>query len=207
MRTELIIQASESDAIIALLQDGRLTELVSENEQQQFSVGDVYLGVVRKLAPSLNAAFVDVGYEKDSFLHYHDLGPQIPTWQNYLKKVRQSKYTSDLSEVEILPEIEKDGAMETLIKPGDEVLVQITKEPISTKGPRVTSDISIAGRFIVLVPFNGRISVSQKIRDRKERERLRKLVQSILPKALASLCVLWLKELPNKILRLTSMIW
>ena len=182
MRTELIIQASESDAIIALLQDGRLTELVSENEQQQFSVGDVYLGVVRKLAPSLNAAFVDVGYEKDSFLHYHDLGPQIPTWQNYLKKVRQSKYTSDLSEVEILPEIEKDGAMEALIKPGDEVLVQITKEPISTKGPRVTSDISIAGRFIVLVPFNGRISVSQKIRDRKERERLRKLVQSILPK-------------------------
>ena len=182
MRTELIIQASESDAIIALLQDGRLTELVSENEQQQFSVGDVYLGVVRKLAPNLNAAFVDVGYEKDSFLHYHDLGPQIPTWQNYLRKVRQSKYTSDLSEVEILPEIEKDGSLEVLLKPGDEVLVQITKEPISTKGPRVTSDISIAGRFIVLVPFNGRISVSQKIRDRKERDRLRKQVQNVLPK-------------------------
>ncbi len=181
MRTELIIQANESDAVIALLKDGRLTELVQEDAKQQFSVGDVYLGQVRKLAPSLNAAFVDVGYEKDAFLHYHDLGPQISSWQSFNKKVHLGKQPANIANFTMEPLIEKDGAMENILKQGDQILVQVVKEPISTKGPRVTSEISIAGRFIVLVPFTSRISVSQKIRERKEKERLRKLVQSIRP--------------------------
>jgi ribonuclease G len=144
MRTELIIQASESDAVIALLKDGRLTELVQEDAKQQYSVGDVYLGQVRKLAPSLNAAFVDVGYEKDAFLHYHDLGPQISSWQSFNKKVQLGKQPANIAEYPLEPLIEKDGAMDTVLKPGDQILVQVVKEPISTKCPRVTSEISIA---------------------------------------------------------------
>ncbi|CAI8382965.1 MAG: Ribonuclease E [Owenweeksia sp. TMED14] len=182
MRTELIIQANESNAVMSLLKDGRLVELVNEDAKQQFSVGDVYLGQARKLAASLNAAFIDVGYEKDAFLHYHDLGPQISSWLSFNKKVHLGKQSSNIADFELLPLIEKDGAMENTIKSGDEILVQVVKEPISTKGPRVTSEISIAGRFIVLVPFTDRISVSQKVRDRKEKDRLRKLIQSIRPK-------------------------
>lgn len=133
MRTELIIQASESDAVIALLKDGRLTELIQEDAKQQFSVGDVYLGQVRKLAPSLNAAFVDVGYEKDAFLHYHDLGPQISSWQSFNKKVHLGKQPANIADFNLEPLIEKDGAMESVLKPGDQILVQVVKEPISTK--------------------------------------------------------------------------
>ncbi|MDP5067660.1 MAG: ribonuclease E/G, partial [Schleiferiaceae bacterium] len=118
MRTELIIQANESDAVIALLKDGRLTELVQEDAKQQFSVGDVYLGQVRKLAPSLNAAFVDVGYEKDAFLHYHDLGPQISSWQSFNKKVHLGKQPANIADFAMEPLIEKDGAMENLLKQG-----------------------------------------------------------------------------------------
>jgi len=181
MRTELVVQASESDAVIALLQEGRLTELVKEDGQQAYSVGDVYLGTVRKLAPSLNAAFVDVGYEKDAFLHYHDLGPQIKSWLAFTKKVRQGNQAAKIAKADLLEHIDKNGSIDQVLKPGDEILVQIAKEPISTKGPRVTADISLAGRFMVLVPFTERISVSQKIRERKEKDRLRKLAQKIRP--------------------------
>jgi len=182
MRTELIIQSNESNAVISLLKNGRLVELVNEDAKQQFSVGDVYLGQVRKLATSLNAAFIDVGYEKDAFLHYHDLGPQISSWLSFNKKVHLGKQSSNIADFGLLPQIKKDGDMDNVLKPGNEVLVQVVKEPISTKGPRVTSEISIAGRFIVLVPFTDRISVSQKIRERKEKDRLRKLVQAMRPK-------------------------
>ena len=171
MRTELIIQSNESNAVISLLKNGRLVELVNEDAKQQFSVGDVYLGQVRKLATSLNAAFIDVGYEKDAFLHYHDLGPQISSWLSFNKKVHLGKQSSNIADFGLLPQIKKDGDMDNVLKPGNEALVQVVKEPISTKGPRVTSEISIAGRFIVLVPFTDRISVSQKIRERKEKDR------------------------------------
>src|SRR6056300_1368671 len=182
MKTELVISASSDQADIALLEDGRLQELIKEKGDDSFSVGDVYLGTVKKLATGLNAAFVDVGYEKDAFLHYHDLGPQINSWQSYLRRTLNGKQQSNLTNFKSEPNIEKEGNIGDVIKQGDQILVQITKEPISTKGPRITAELSIAGRFVVLVPFSNRVSVSQKIRERDEKDRLKNLVRSIKPK-------------------------
>jgi ribonuclease G len=182
MKTELVISASSDQADIALLEDGRLQELIKEKGADRFSVGDVYLGTVKKLATSLNAAFVDVGYEKDAFLHYNDLGPQIKSWQTYLRRTLKGKQLSNITNFKAEPNIEKDGNIGDVLKQGDQILVQITKEPISTKGPRITAELSIAGRFVVLVPFSNRVSVSQKIREREEKDRLKKLVRSIKPK-------------------------
>lgn len=182
MRNELIIHTRENEAVIALLQDGKLTELHTESDDDRFSVGDVYVGRVRKLAKGLNAAFVDVGYEKDAFLHYHDLGPQVNSWHSFTKRTQLGKQQSNITNFQLQTQIEKDGSIDEVLKPGQNIVVQIAKEPISTKGPRITSDISLAGRFIVLVPFTNRVSVSQKIRDRKEKDRLKKLAIDILPK-------------------------
>lgn len=182
MRNELIIHSRENEAVIALLQDGKLTELHTERDDARFSVGDIYIGRVRKLAKGLNAAFVDVGYEKDAFLHYHDLGPQVKSWHSFMKRTQTGKQHSNITNFQFQPLIDKNGSIDEVLKPGQNIVVQIAKEPISTKGPRITSEISLAGRFIVLVPFTSRVSVSQKIRDRKEKDRLKKLAINILPK-------------------------
>jgi len=182
MRTELVISASSDRADIALLEDGRLQELIKEKGDDSFSVGDVYLGTVKKLATGLNAAFVDVGYEKDAFLHYHDLGPQINSCQSYLRRTLKGKQQSNITNFKSEANIQKEGNIGDVLKQGDQILVQITKEPISTKGPRITAELSIAGRFVVLVPFSTRVSVSQKIRERDEKDRLKNLVRSIKPK-------------------------
>jgi ribonuclease G len=180
--TELFIHStSDESAVIALQKDGKLTELLHQDADNNFSVGDVYLGKVKKLAPSLNAAFVEVGYEKDAFLHYHDLGPQIRSSINFSKKTQQGKQHANLTGFKIQPLIKKDGKIEDVLQPGQDILVQIAKEPISTKGPRITSELSIAGRYIVLVPFSNRISVSQKIREKEEKDRLRDIAASVQP--------------------------
>lgn len=182
MRNELIINAQGDTVEIALLQEGKLTELIKDNGDNKFSVGDIYLGKIKKLATGLNAAFVDVGYEKDAFLHYHDLGPNIKSWQNFAKRTFTGKQNWSLTNFKKQPQIDKNGTVDEVLKSGHNMLVQIAKEPISTKGPRITSEISLPGRFVVLVPFSDRVSVSQKIRDRKEKDRLRKIVDSIRPK-------------------------
>lgn len=182
MRTKLIINARAEQAEIALLQDDRLTELILEKSDNRFSVGDIYLGRVKKLASGLNAAFVDVGYAKDAFLHYHDLGPQIKSWLSFLKRSQKGKQQWSIANFKMQPLIDKNGSMDEVLKTGQEILVQIAKEPISTKGPRITSEISLPGRYVVLVPFSDRISISQKIRDRKERDRLRNLAKNARPK-------------------------
>lgn len=158
-----------------------MVELHQEKADDSFSVGDVYLGTVKKLVPGLNAAFVDVGYEKDAFLHYHDLGPQVRSFSKYLSRTQKGKQRWTLGDFQLEKEIDKDGKIDEVLQSGSKILVQIAKEPISTKGPRITSEISLPGRYIVLVPFSDRISVSQKIKDRDEKERLRRLVQSIKP--------------------------
>ncbi len=146
MRTELVISANSDRADIALLEDGRLHELIKEKGDDSFSVGDVYLGTVRKIATGLNAAFVDVGYEKDAFLHYHDLGPQIRTWSSYLKKTLKGKQQHTIANYPPEANIDKEGNIGDILTTGDQILVQITKEPISTKGPRITAEQSIAWR-------------------------------------------------------------
>ena len=183
MISELVVDVQPKEVSIALLNDKRLVELQKEPCNISFALGDIYLGKVKKLMPGLNAAFIDVGYKKDAFLHYLDLGPNFNTQQKYLKQLLSDpKKAPVLSKTQILPEIEKNGSISDVLKVGQEVLVQIAKEPISTKGPRLTSELSFAGRYIVLIPFADKVSVSTKIKSSEERARLRQLIQSIKPK-------------------------
>ena len=183
MSSELIIDVSPSHVEIALLENKKLVELNRENSDIKFAVGDIYLAKVKKIMPGLNAAFVDVGYEKDAFLHYLDLGPQFQTLNKFLKQVSSKKVKpSQALKNPPEPDINKDGKITEVLKAGQTILVQVAKEPISTKGPRLTSEISVAGRNIVLVPFSDKISVSQKIATNEEKSRLKKLIQSICPK-------------------------
>jgi ribonuclease G len=180
---ELIIDTKSGEVEIALLEDKTLTELHKEKSNQSFQVGDIYLGKVRKIMPGLNAAFVTVGYEKDAFLHYLDLGPQVRSLNKYTKLALGGKAARIPMEQFILEEeIEKTDKITNVLKSNQPVLVQIEKEPISSKGPRISSEISLAGRYIVLVPFSNRISVSQKISSVEERNRLKRLITSIRPK-------------------------
>lgn len=183
MSVELVINSSNTEVVLALLRDGKLIELHREKNNNNFSVGDIYLGKIKKIMPGLNATFVNVGYEKDAFLHYLDLGPQFNSVHKYTDQVIKKKHTTaDLSNFKFEPEIEKTGKIEKVLKSNQNVLVQIAKEPISTKGPRLSSEISIAGRYLVLVPFSDRVSVSQKIKSAEEKERLVRLIKSIKPK-------------------------
>lgn len=180
---ELVLSSTPSEVLIALLKDKQLVELHKEPKDTKFAVGDIYLGKVRKVLPSLNAAFVDVGYEKDAFLHYFDLGPQVLSLNKFVKRTREGKEkTSNLLYFKSEADIEKTGTMSEVLDAGQEVLVQVAKEPISTKGPRIGSELSIPGRYLVLVPFSERVSVSQRIGNRKEKDRLKKLIKSIKPK-------------------------
>src|SRR5690625_6172560 len=157
-------------------------QLHREEVDLNFAVGDMYLGKVKKLAPSLSAAFVDIGYSKDAFLHYHDLGPNVRSLFNYTQLVSNGKFkSSNLKSFRKEPQIKKDGTIGEVLNPGDNILIQITKEPIQTKGPRITSEISIAGRYLILTPFSNKVSISQKIKSRPERDRLVALVESIKP--------------------------
>ena len=183
MTSELVVDVQPKEVSIAVLEDKRLMELQKEARNISFSVGDIYLGKVKKLLPGLNATFVDVGYEKDAFLHYLDLGAQFNSCSKFVKQVlSDKKHLLPISKAKILPEIDKDGTIGDVLKVGQEVLVQIAKEPISSKGPRLTAEISFAGRYLVLIPFADKVSVSQKIKSGEEKARLRQLIQSIKPK-------------------------
>jgi len=181
--SELVVDVQPKEVSIAVLEDKNLVELQKEARNLSFAVGDIFLGKVKKLMPGLNAAFIDVGYKKDAFLHYQDLGPNFNSQQKFLKQaLGDAKKFPSLAKTQILPEIEKNGSISDILKVGQEVLVQIAKEPISTKGPRLTSELSFAGRYIVLIPFADKVSVSTKIKSSEERARLRQLIQSIKPK-------------------------
>lgn len=183
MNYELFIRSSSQEVDFALLKDGKLIELHKEEEGNKFSVGDIYLAKIRKTVPGLNASFVNVGYEKDAFLHYHDLGPNLSSLLKFIKLVSAGKIKDySLKNFPFEPEINKNGAIADVLSANQSILVQIVKEPISTKGPRISSEISLAGRYVVLVPFSDRVSVSQKIKSKEEKDRLKRLVQSIKPK-------------------------
>lgn len=183
MTSEVVIDVQQKEISIALLEDKNLVEYQSEPRSASFTVGNVYIAKVKKLMPGLNACFVDVGYERDAFLHFLDLGNQFPSYEKYLKQVQSDrKKLYPFSKASRLPDLQKDGSVQTTLKAGQEVLVQIVKEPISTKGPRLTGEISFAGRFLVLIPFGDKVSVSSKIKSGEERARLKQLIQSIKPK-------------------------
>ncbi|HLW33431.1 MAG TPA: Rne/Rng family ribonuclease [Aequorivita sp.] len=183
MNYELYIRSGSQAVDFALLKDGRLIELHKEEEDSEFTVGDIFLAKIRKTVPGLNAAFVNVGYEKDGFLHYHDLGPKVPSLLKFIKSTTTGKLKDfSLKEFPFDKEIDKHGNINDALKTNQSILVQVVKEPISTKGPRLSSELSIAGRYIVLVPFSDRVSVSQKIESTKEKDRLKRLITSIKPK-------------------------
>ena len=183
MSLELIVDARKGSIWLALLRDGKLIELHEERGNNDFSVGDIYLGKVRKIVPSLNAAFVDVGYEKDAFLHYLDLGPQFNSLNKFTKDTLHGKQSvSDLLYFKGEGDIPKDGKINDIISSSQPILVQVAKEPISSKGPRLCAEITLAGRYLVLVPFSDKISISQKIKEPEERKRLKDLMESIKPK-------------------------
>jgi ribonuclease G len=177
---ELIIRSSEDAVDFALLKDGKLIELHKQEETSNFQVGDIFIAKIRKPVAGLNAAFVNVGYEKDAFLHYHDLGPSFASYLKFIKLVSAGKLKDfSLKNFQFEKEIDKDGAVADILNANQSILVQVVKEPISTKGPRISCELSFAGRFLVLVPFSDRVSVSQKIESKEEKDRLKKLVQSI----------------------------
>jgi len=180
---DLIIDVGGSDVTLALLEDKQLIELNKEKNNVKFSVGDIYLGKVKKIMPGLNAAFVNVGYERDAFLHYLDLGAQFRTQHKYyLNAIQRQGRIIPLHKIKSEEDIDKDGKITDVLTTGQTVLVQITKEPISTKGPRLASEISLAGRNLVLIPFSDKVSISSKIESAEEKNRLKTLVQSIKPK-------------------------
>lgn len=183
MKSELIVDVQPSEVSIALLEDSRLVSLQKEARNIAYAVGDIYLAKVKKLMPGLNAAFVDVGYDKDAFLHYLDLGSQFASYCEFLKQAfDDKKRVPSLSRMKLLPDINKHGSVTDTLEKDQLLMVQIVKEPISSKGPRLTTEITFTGRFLVLIPFSDKISISQKIKTTEEKVRLRQLVESIRPK-------------------------
>lgn len=184
MNKELIINAAPQAVEIALLEDKRLVELHSEQAGASFAVGDLYLGKVKKLIPGLNAAFVDVGFEKDAFLHYTDLSPYVRSILKFTNIAMNDKSERgfDFSKFEVEPEIVKTGKIAEVLSGKPNILVQILKEPIAAKGPRLSCELSLPGRFVVLTPFNDIIAVSRKIHSSEERKRLFKIIEAIKPK-------------------------
>ena len=183
MDKELIINSSPTQVEIALMENNRLVEIHTEKTNSKFTVGDIFLGNVKKMRPSLNAAFVDLGHRKDAFLHYTDLGAQIKSLKKYTKEVMgKSLNTHLLEKFETEPDNPKNGKIDQVFAKNDYVLVQVLKEPISTKGPRLSCEITIPGRYVVLTPFNNTVSISKKIGNTAERQRLKVLVESIKPK-------------------------
>lgn len=182
MSYELIVNSTQNGYRIALLEDKKLVEYHQEKDDKKFNVGDIYLGTVRKVVPGLNAAFIDLAYEKDAFLHYLDMGPNVRSLINFTKQVQSNKKaTSNLGRFKKAPEIDKFGKINQVLSRNQQMLVQIVKEPISTKGPRLSCELSLAGRYIVLIPFSDMVSVSKKITNVVERKRLLRLVTSIKP--------------------------
>ncbi|MGZ3880308.1 MAG: Rne/Rng family ribonuclease [Flavisolibacter sp.] len=184
MNKELIINSTGHGVDIAMLEDKKLVELHTEKTDARFAVGDLYLGKVKKLIPGLNAAFVDVGFEKDAFLHYTDLSPYARSLLKFTQTAMNDKSADvfDFGQFQVEPEIIKTGKINEVLSGKPNILVQILKEPIANKGPRLSCELSLPGRFIVLTPFNDIVAVSRKIHSSEERKRLQRIVESIKPK-------------------------
>lgn len=183
MNRELIINVTPNEITIAMVEDKVLVELNKEQCKTGFAVGDIYLGKIRKIMPGLNAAFVNIGHEKDAFMHYLDLGPQFASLSKLVNnQVGGGRRQMRLEGMQLEQNIDKNGKISSFLQVGQTVMVQVAKEAISTKGPRLTADISLAGRNVVLVPFSNKVFISQKIRANEEKKRLKRIAAAVLPK-------------------------
>ncbi len=183
MEKELIINATPTQVEIALMENNKLVELHFQKTNTNFTVGDIFLGKVKKMMPSLNAAFVDIGHKRDAFLHYTDLGPQLRSLIKFTNGAMTGGINTHLMEnFKLEADIIKTGKIEQVLSKGQPILIQILKEPISTKGPRLSCEVTLPGRYLILTPFSDRVSVSKKIANQEDRKRLQVLVESIKPK-------------------------
>lgn len=183
MNTEVVVSVNPKEVSIAILEDSKLVELQKEGREETFAVGNIYCAKVKKVMSGLNACFVDIGYEKEAFLHLPDMTPNYNSFHKYLKQVQSDqKKLYPITKATQLPELSKDESIQKIVKVGDVVMAQIIKEPISTKGPRLTTELSFAGRLLVLIPMSDKVSVSTKIKSSSERARLKLIVESIKPK-------------------------
>jgi ribonuclease G len=182
MERELIIDVTSNEITVALLEDKLLAELSTEHATSNYSVGDIFLGKVTRIVPALNAAFVDIGDERDAFIHYLDLGIHFKSQQYLVRELLSGRHDYTLfPRIKTTDILGKDGKISDVLAVDQELMVQVVKEPISSKGARITAEISIAGRNMVLIPFGNKTHVSQKITSREERKRLERLMASILP--------------------------
>ena len=183
MNSELIIDSRPNEVTLALLEDQRLVEYQCEKNDSRYSVGNIYAAKVKKIMPALNACFVEVGHEREAFLHYQDLGINFHSLKKYTRQVLSDrKRLASIDKMRHQPDLPKVGEIQGVLEVGQELLVQIVKEPISTKGPRLTCELSFPGRYLVLIPFSDKVSVSSKIKSGEERARLKQLIQSIKPR-------------------------
>ena len=184
MNRELVINVTSTEINIALCEDKVLAELNREVAHTGFAVGDIYIGKVHKIMPGLNAAFVNIGHERDAFIHYQDLGTHFPSLCKIVRSYQPGNKSVRLETMKLdgALEVEKEGKITSYLEVGQLVMVQIAKEAISTKGPRLTADISLPGRNIVLLPFTSKVMISQKIRSNEEKKRLKRVATGILPK-------------------------
>lgn len=208
MKKDIIINSTANEHRIAILEDGKLAELFVESPGKDRNVGDIYFGKVAKVMPGIRAAFIDVGLQQDAFLHFSDIGhieeysalfdededgdeevqEGTPT-ETPASAVSTNRNDDGISQAppHTAPAHDRrrgrDSRHETPVslQKGQDILVQITKEPVGKKGVRVRSAISMPGRFLVLLPFDGKVGVSKKVSNFKEKRRLRKLVRSLLP--------------------------
>jgi ribonuclease G len=206
MKKEILINAGANETRIAITEDGRLAELFVETANKEKMVGDIYLGKVAKVMVGIKAAFIDLGLNQDGFLHFSDIGNRFEEYNEMLSDDEEDEDDEQGSEREPALAAGSDTPPQSNTRPqgqrgngqqarqarsrpqrdiqlekGQEIIVQITKEPVGRKGVRVTSEVSLAGRFLVLLPFDGKIGISRKISNFKEKRRLRKIVQTILP--------------------------
>ncbi|MBK5188272.1 MAG: Rne/Rng family ribonuclease [Gemmatimonadaceae bacterium] len=178
MKREILINAAQRETRVAILEDDELVELMIDRPDNRRMVGDIYLGKVEAVLPGIQAAFVQIGTEKSAFLHASDL-----VFDEGGDDDDEEDESDDDEEPDASPRggRAKAPSIQDVLKRGQDIIVQVSKEPISTKGPRVTAQVSLAGRFVVYMPFASRVGVSRKIGERAERQRLREQVQAVLP--------------------------
>ncbi|MCO5233074.1 MAG: Rne/Rng family ribonuclease [Chitinophagales bacterium] len=180
---ELVIHSNTIGVEIALLENKRLMEYhIDRFDQNGFSAGDIYLGRIKKINPGLNAAFVDIGHDKDAFIHYSDLSPSLLSLKKFTQSINSNTQDALLEDFELEDSIAKDGKIQDVLEKGDWVMTQIMKEAISTKGPRMTCEVTIPGRYVVLTPFANSVGISKKISDSSERQRLTEIIEKLKPK-------------------------
>ena len=183
MRKELVISAKRDQVQLALLENQRLVELHQDSQDESLKVGDIILGRVKKVMPGMNAAFIDIGGPRDAFLHYTDMGPLFTTYAYYMHGILSGKHKDyNLERLKVQENMDKEGKIEDVLKPKQILPFQVYKEPISTKGPRMTTEVSIAGRYLILTPFSNQVGVSRKVANETERKRLKRLIESLKPK-------------------------